>query len=439
MLVCFVVWSCSKDNMFENKSGNEELTGKASFSSQLVIKVYPGEDDTKSLLDAFASAKAAGRGSIIKLMPGEFKFGGMIEVREFYGTLMGSGREKTIITYLRDIDYHTATSLNKLPAIITFIGGNVTVSDLTMKHNLSYWMRVQEFSMLLFSGYSADFQPEERKITANIRNAGFIGLDHYPELEQSYESAYAIYCGPDMFPGAALPYVSNCDLSISNCIFSKLTESIKINACTGKCRIGTEGRNIFHGGQAVFFNANYGLEARVENNEFQSSTNGYCLWIVNEYIYPEIDRFPNPKYQLRNNIFDLKEGRAIVVYDTWRKYGPSISCWVNLLCDNNTFNFKGNSEVLAGMCLKNALFTKNRIIGDSGNVCYIRLFGMEYVPITDLFSEGCKFLNNNFLNTHGIYDLSSLTRNNLIQADPDYVSVEDSGINNKIIWKSAFH
>ncbi|MDZ7608607.1 MAG: hypothetical protein U5K79_24160 [Cyclobacteriaceae bacterium] len=62
-----------------------------------VFKVYPtGVDDTENLVQAFADAKVAGPGAIVKLAEGEFFFDN-IEVTDFRGFFMGSGKNKTLV------------------------------------------------------------------------------------------------------------------------------------------------------------------------------------------------------------------------------------------------------------------------------------------------------------------------------------------------------
>ncbi len=150
--------SCSKDGMLNNFREPEQPYGKETlFKDKPLIEVYPGDD----LAAAFNQAKDAGKGAVVKLMPGEFKIG-WTEVDEFYGTFTGSGKGVSIITNLPDLDPSELVTNGKLPALITFIGGEVTVSDLSVSLTAMPWLGSQEISLLLFSDYTADFMPDKK-------------------------------------------------------------------------------------------------------------------------------------------------------------------------------------------------------------------------------------------------------------------------------------
>lgn len=119
-----LAFSCSKDSLLNSDQGSDLVLNNSALKTfGLVITVNPNNsDDTQTLNDAFALAKTYGKNAIIKLTPGNFIIG-MIEVKEFYGTLTGSGKGNTIITNLSGLTPDANIALNKLPALITFIGG----------------------------------------------------------------------------------------------------------------------------------------------------------------------------------------------------------------------------------------------------------------------------------------------------------------------------
>jgi hypothetical protein len=162
--------SCSKDSPLNNVQGVDEFSGNTAVNAcGAVIKVQPGTDDTKAVLDAFALAKPYGKNAVVKLMPGTFKIG-WIEVKEFNGTFSGSGKGKTIITNIPDLTPDAVISLNKVPALITFIGGDMSVSDMSVKMPEALpWLGTHEMNMLLFSDYSADYKPAKKNIEVNLK------------------------------------------------------------------------------------------------------------------------------------------------------------------------------------------------------------------------------------------------------------------------------
>jgi len=170
----FLAYSCTRED-FQN---NDVLTGNASLKvAGSVISVSPnGTDDTQNLIDAFALAKSSGNKPVVKLMSGTFYIG-MIEVQEFNGTLTGSGKENTIITNLPGLSPDARVAQNKLPALIAFVGGDVKVSDLSVKlsEGLS-WLGTREMNMLLFSDCSADFMPVKKHIGVSLENIAVEGI-----------------------------------------------------------------------------------------------------------------------------------------------------------------------------------------------------------------------------------------------------------------------
>lgn len=177
ILLAVLAFSCSKDSMLNTDPIADQFSGNTALMiCSNVVKVNPGTNDTKALLDAFALAKTYGKNAVVKLMPGTFKIG-MIEVREFKGTFCGSGIGKTIITNLPGLTPELDTLQNKLPALISFIGGNVIVSDLsvTQTEALSLLGKAQ-MNLLLFSDYSADYVPDRQYIRVTLNNIEVTGL-----------------------------------------------------------------------------------------------------------------------------------------------------------------------------------------------------------------------------------------------------------------------
>ena len=212
-------------------------------------------------------------------MSGTFHIG-MIEVREFNGILSGSGKENTVITNLPGLTPDSLIAQNKLPALITFIGGDVTVSDLSVRMaEQPSWLGIQEMSLLLFSDYSADYMPAIQRIKADLKNI---------ELQGLLQKDVAMWDGTIKdFPFHAFNGVkfasdvlalskktsrlrSNIDVSVSNSKFENFCRAIYVWGCkSGNINVGKEGSNIFTGNnQGCVVNENIGVTVKIENNEF---------------------------------------------------------------------------------------------------------------------------------------------------------------------------
>ena len=98
--------------------------------SAKVFTVTPsGGDDTANIQHAFDQALAAGPGSTVRLTAGNFTTR-FIEVWDFDGYFTGAGQNKTVIDTFADQDCQALVDSNRMPALFSFLRGNVRVSDL---------------------------------------------------------------------------------------------------------------------------------------------------------------------------------------------------------------------------------------------------------------------------------------------------------------------
>jgi hypothetical protein len=417
-----------------------------------VIKVYPGPNDTQSLIDAFATATAIGKNAVVKLMPGTFKIG-WIEVKEFNGTFSGSGKGKTIITNLPDLTPDVVIAQNKVPALITFIGGDISVSDLSVKMPEALpWLGTQEMNMLLFSDYSADFMPAKKHIGVDLNNIEVTGVlqkdvvlwDGGPVADFPYNAFNGVKFAPDILDQYTSPFRCNIDININKSKFSKFLRGVYVWGCKkGNFRVGTEGGNIFTGNnQGLCVNENIGVNVKIWNNEFTVPTyywNGIDL-NTGEGAFAD---FPLENvtgvlgnYEIRNNIFNINYCEGVGIMDAWRYTHPEDLKWMNIIWCKNTFNSTGElAEPWITFNVKNALFSDNIIKGDA-LITYLYMTGFYWLTPDDpnymlSWTEGCKFLNNKIMseNTHIVFDPD--TKDNLVVGDLSNVTVEDYGVNNQ--------
>lgn len=458
IFLAVLAFSCSKDGMWNTDPVADQLSGNiALMKCGNVVKVYPGPNDTQSLTDAFTLAKTYGKNAVVKLMPGAFSVG-MIEVREFNGTFCGSGIGKTIITNLPGLTPGSDTLLNKLPALITFIGGNVTVSDMsvTQTEALSLLGKAQ-MNLLLFSDYSADYVPDRLCIRVNLNNIEVTGLpendvtmwdgtvaDYYP-----YGGYNGVKLAPDVYKpvGGKLITRGNIDANVSNSRFNNFWRGLYVFGCkSGNFRFGMEGSNIFTGNyQGLLVNQNIGVKVKMMHNVFNLTAYDYDGIDVNcseEHNIFEYGTEEAGIYEISNNVFNLHYGTAgIGMWDGWRYAHPDNPVWIQMLCDHNTFNdMEDGAWPVESYAMKNAVFINNTITGDAAAPnCYWFISGDEwYVTAVDpnyLLSvgENCKFVKNDFQQKNFNVYLDWDTQNNLIVGDLSNVTLTDLGVNNEVI------
>jgi hypothetical protein len=451
-ILSFLVFSCSKEDF----QSNDELAGNASLKcAGSVVRVFPnGTDDTQNLIDAFALAKTRGRNAVVKLMDGTFYLG-MIEVKEFTGTLTGCGKEKTIITNLPDLIPDGVIALNKLPALITFIGGDMMVSDLSVKmpEALS-WLGTQEMNMLLFSDCAADFMPVKKHIGVNIQNVAVEGILQKDVTvydgtihDMPFNSFNGIKFAPDWrLPiGNTLIPRANIDVTVSNCSFSNFSRGAYAYGCqSGNFRFGTGGGNVFtDNSQGLVVNENIGINVKIRNNEFNIPDyfwDGIDINALESFQF-EYVHSGNMGFDIQHNHFNIGYANGMGVWDNWRYDHPDNPCWMQMLWKDNTFRaLTDGAWIGVAFALKGAVFSDNNNVGDySGG--YMGNFGTYWIPPEDpnfalSVSENCKFLNNHFLMKDLLFFMEWDTQNYLVMGDLTNVTIEDHGINNKVIGKT---
>jgi hypothetical protein len=425
-----LTFSCSKDSLLNSDQGTDQLLNNSALkTSGLVITVKPnGTDDTPALIDAFEQAKASGQKAVVKLMPGTFKIGS-IEVTEFNGKLTGSGQGTTIITNIWDFPTRDDVfQLGRMPALITFIGGNVEVSNLTVKISELNWVvdpqKPQGMPILLFSDYSNTYFPSDHHIQVKVNNIEIINSDQP-----------GVYFGgitfePAKFPGSEtrIPR-SNIDATVTNSRFSNL--GVDVWGCkSGNFMIGS---NIFELG-GLTAHQNMGVTVKITKNNIISQY-GHPIDInawdfelgVLEYVSCKVGT-----YEIRDNIFNYEE-MVFGIWDDWRYNYPENPDWMRIIWDNNIFFANKDGLTLGNTFgLKDAVFSNNKIVGNfqGGN---LHILGSWCPNDCPGWSIGFQLLDNYFLQKNFVIELGPTTSDCLIKGNLKNVTVIDKGLNNTII------
>jgi hypothetical protein len=413
---------------------NDQKLKNAAVSGS-VFEIYPGSNATQAVIEAFENAKTAGKGAVVKLMPGTFELGS-IEVREFSGTLMGSGSDVTIITNKADI----ASDQERNAAIIKFIGGEVSVSGMSV--NFSPLNNEVELFAFLFTDHSETFTPAKSYIKANIENVSITGL-FGPDEGPAKNGAFTFYNGisfsPDVPASQQLIKRSSIDASINGCSFLDLGVGMKFYGLkSGSLNIGTqEGNNFRKYLTGMLFSENKGVVAKMMNNDL--SYFYVCDKMIGIDICSGTGRsFEKTsgdlgKYEIRYNKF-YGDISMISVSDIWRICNTDNPVWMNLSIDHNLFTGEYTSVAFASFGMKNALFSNNTFKGEDAS---IYTYGLSISPDDPLYeyslAEGNKFLNHNIEFEYEIFWMyfATDTRSNLVIGNTYRIRLWDYGINNK--------
>jgi hypothetical protein len=429
-----LAFSCSKDSLLNSDQGTDQLLNNTALkTSGLVITIKPNNtDDTQALIDAFDQAKASGQKAVVKLMPGTFKIG-TIDVTEFNGKLAGSGQGKTIITNIWDFPTREDVfQQGKVPALIAFIGGNVEVSDLTVKISELNWVVDPQnpvgMPMLLFSDCSNTYFPSGHHIQVKVNNIELINSDQ-PGVNFNSNHGSMLF-EPAMFYQTFLPR-SNIDASVTNSKFSKT------NFYVWGCKSGNfvfSGNIISESGPGV--HANMGVTVKIIKNIFyksildlNTSENSFL-----EYVSSNVGT-----YEIRDNIFNES---GFGLWNNWRFDHPENPDWMRVLWDHNTINIPVGSVWSAHMFgFKDLIFSNNVFAGD-GQSGKLEVYGSwlspeyQYDKYWSQWTEGVQFLNNVFQQKNFVIELNPTSINCLIKGNLKNVTIIDNGVNNKVVAKT---
>jgi len=429
VILC-IIFSCCRDDSDQGFAGPEL---KGSVTGPEVIMVAPsGGDDTENLVNAFAEAMSYGPGNEVRLGDGIFHTD-LIEVRDFCGSLTGGGKGKTIITTIDDLSIDKTDNLNLYPVLLKFVGGNVTMSGMTITTppgSLSTGARDWLEGLVGFFGYSQYYEPAGRYINVVFDNVEIIG--------STDNVGYGLMTGSDsqgMDGGVPL---SNIDISVTNSYFS---DCAWYGACImmikeGSLIVGThQNGNIFEN----IPNRSLGIWhctsviAKVTGNTFfNPAGTGFGLEIYSAPYPALLEQVPQifrSVYSIEQNEFNISGGTGgILVNDNRRRFFPD-EMPMAVHVKNNRFNMSNNAFTGMGCINMSGMLIRNNRFSGTGS------WGVRIFRQSAIYNENGLMLGNNFSNTS--YSNASVlldvgTRNWTIVGSNIGESVLDAGENNLI-------
>jgi len=447
LLLAIVAVSCSKDGMLTNERLIDQQLIKTCAKQVNVFKVSPnGTDDTQSILDAFALARAAGPGSTVQLSAGIFRIG-MIEIADFSGSFNGAGKCKTIITNLPNLPQADVfNGGQKYPSLIKFSGGNLSMSDMTIK--LAYGPCVDpavdpigDLYCILYLT-STDYNAENTDysntfIKASIDNVDFIagydwGTGFAPLVPSMYNVWSAIMFGIDSQWGSK-PGLTLGDFSVTHCRFEN-------EMLAGVWLWGAEkdtkaffANNSFSGcPMQILLASCMGSEIRIMNNIFDNGE--YCDLFIDNYNWLNLGSgflTQSAHFTVTGNTFRSPAGvTSLYMNDARRPLFPDEGFPQKLDVTDNNFTTGDGGIAIQSLNNIGARIGYNRF---SGTGKYGIMADGTDIPAT--YGERISILGNNFTMAQysdaGIY-LGPYTKDcKVVGISAD--NVIDNGVNNSVI------
>jgi hypothetical protein len=401
ILACMCIFSaCNKDEIATEEDLAMDL--KAGPAGEVFIVTPSGADDTPAILEAFNNAKAAGPGSVVQLCQGEY-FLGFLEIRDFYGSFKGAGKNQTIITAMNNLDLDPILDQGQYPDLIKFVGGDVMIGHFTLQTppgriSVGGPNRGYIVSLMNFSANNAQYYPldENRSINVVLDNVCFKGQilndpdEGYPGFNYNYNCGFALGTADDYrgWEGEPVPR-QKVDIKVTNSEFDTfwvgawfwslknskivLGEKNKGNAFNNiEFSTGiVEGRD----NEALFAGNTFNVSAlqtglylddspllpylidetplkssiiNITDNVFNTAQSYYGLFFMNMQTYYS-EHIPTAM-QVRNNQFNMTDS-----------YDWAIACQfaTGMVIRNNRFRGHGDIALFIGDHSKNGLFLGN--------------------------------------------------------------------------------
>jgi hypothetical protein len=458
MMLMFIA-ACTKEGLLSPDSlivpGGENTFIKNGHCGEVFTVKPNGYDDTENLIAAFESAKTSGPGSTVHLTKGKYIIG-FIEVRDFDGYLTGEGKGKTLITNKPGLPCEAAWERNVMPALMTFIGGNIVISHLSfhltdgepcVRGPINDAIYGDLCSIVVLADYSSEYVPDNRHINGIIDNVDFIaGNDGgYGTYGTPGNVGMALYCGSDlMFITDFMPLTTG-KFSVTNCNFENAMVGPDFWALDGNSEINVDNTSISGGAQQIFIGSLMGTKVSIKDNKFLNGTYiDLFIWGGDFGYFPGILPDKPTSYVIRGNNFHSSPGVvSLFMRDEYRTVNPE-EVFPQLFDVNNnvfrtsdgdhsfpnTFGIAEGGMAIQAWNLRDATFRNNKFNGSGLMGALIN--GDE---ISGTYAEKVKLTGNNFTGTYytdaAVY-LGPYTRNCTV-AGVSKDNILDEGVNNTVI------
>jgi hypothetical protein len=395
--ICLMM-NCSKDEKlnsgFSSWSG-DNFEGHGFGCGEVFVVKPNGTDDTEPLKQAFDNAIKAGPGSVVKLVEGKYNLG-FLEIREFDGSFIGAGKGKTVITVKTGLDCDAIVAKGLQDFLINFVGGNVSVSDMTLKlTDATICTNGNGLTgLLLFSDFNNNYTSEKNYINATVNNVQFIGFQ-FAQWWYNCWNALGGCSNTNVFPTNR----SHVDLNVANCTFDSFGFAAQFwGIKKGKFILGTKNNgNVFTNNyeDAVVYECINDVKISIAGNRFNIPKGWfYGLDIDN---YPQGDYIEEPLTKpvfcnIEENVFNDAGGDgALWLHDHEYALHPQDNITVHLSMKNNLLNMSDEANVGIYMLeLQNALFLNNKFTGTGTDGMY------AYAYWPDIISKNGLILGNDF-------------------------------------------
>ena len=447
-----ILAACSKDEMKNNSSFTNEMAKSCpEFTHVVLLKPDKDGDDTEQLTRAITEAEP---GTMIKLQEGVYH-AGYIEIYGFKGSIVGSGREKTILTLKTPIDQATQNNDNLTSCWLRVMGGELTISDMTFKTPDGFLSDDGQFipaygsdmfAIILVNNYNDEYyHPDEAQKFVAERCSFFGGTN--PDLSKEgwwstdHNVYIAIWAGMDyVWPKDGVDYpLTKGDYIIKDCNFGHFLDAVEGFSLGEEASMKVHGCKMNNCMWPLYFAANYNARINISDNSFNNSWD-YDIFIQDtDYGFlPNTTVTPGSRciYNITGNRFNKSTISSIMLEDDFLATNPSHNLPMLITVKNNFFNLTGTGAGIMGMNSQDLVITRNIFKGECSNgivIDGISIFDATGVEFPAPFANNVLVLGNNFSGLTSTADIFLGEKSsNCTIVGSGKETVVDNGVNNKV-------
>ncbi len=465
-----IIASCSKDSGFGPGSDLSPALSKGYPAHTNIINVPPDQDgdgdDTDDLLAAFASA---GPGTVIKLLEGVYHVG-YLEIHDFNGSLIGAGKEKTILYPVTPLDSKTQlVDRNIFNAWWRFIGGNMVISKLTFStnvpepiqnYNTDPWWGKDLYAILVFNNYDVNSPVDKSYQKVIIKEINFIGgyddaggdPDSY-QWRTDHNVIIGAWVGLDYnFPLEDVGYsLTKGEYRVENCYFEHVIAGVEGFGLGENAMMSVSSCKFNNCLWQTYFTANYNSMIAITNNIFYSSVGSDIVIEDNDwgvvYGYADIEPLKRSTYTISGNVFNAApSSSSVILWDKWVAEDNNFILPMQLRLTGNYFNLTEGSTGITAINSQDARINNNMFKG----TCLTGIvvdgiatdrFGTPLLNPDKAFADNVLLLGNNFSGLESAQAdivLGERSKNcTVVGSARD--EVINNGTNNKVIGLKPVH
>lgn len=396
-----LIAGCNKSDWPGEILTNTDLKSVPVDATIISVGQPSGGDDTEAFKTAFAAAELVGPGAIVLMEEGEYHLG-FIEVRDFVGSFIGAGKDKTIITVMNHMDGQAVLDKNLLPDLVKFVGGDIYLSNFTLRTPEGKLTdtglpagNIKCLVALTSGNATYELTNEDRSIKAVIEQVRFKGheLEGGPGYTKGHNCNVGLRAGYDCRSGSkgSVPR-AKINVKVTNSEFETFIYALILEGTkNGRLIVGEK-----NNGNTFNDNDQSGgvwecrhMEVRVEGNTLDVPAFGYGMDLDDWAWYGILKQEPESEqtvFLVKNNVFNLNHSEYALFLRNYRQWKYPGEIPVLYEISNNLITMKdGYKYSLLSSYTKGAVIRNNRFRGHGDMALYI----VNY-------SENGLVLGNNF-------------------------------------------